>query len=226
MGPGVDSDLRHQLRGYLLLVDPLKMPKRHIVRNELLAQHGIDIGKDVIICLLNVTQQAPLVGPFVEVLKQGIKICQNFKANENAAQVFKERLLDAAYFVLIAVEKCTSKLQVINKYAKKLTDVVTRANQYLEKFSCKGFLAALLVGSKPKEKLEEFDAELTRAINDMVLAVDLTNLSVANNIYDVACNIEQWIHEQGGYSALVDNKAKLEELARRLGENFVFECAS
>lgn len=194
------------------------MANKRIPRFELLAQHGLDVGIDVVVSLLNITQQAPLVGPFVEVLKQGIKVCENFKANEKAAEIFKERLLDAGYFVLVAVEKYSAKMHVINKYAKKLTDVISRANQYLEKFSRKGFLAALLVGSKPKEKLEEFDAELTRAINDLVLAVDLTNLNVANNIYDVACNIEKWIYDQGGYSALVDNKAKLDELARLLGK--------
>ena len=191
------------------------------LRDNLLREHGYEIGRDILLGVLDLAKSVPFVGVFAEVLKKAVEICDNFKANHAVANRLKDRLLDAGCFVDIACRKYPTKSNILQTFTNKLVTALRDANQYLEKFANQGFLGALLVGTKPVKKINEIDEKITAILNDMSIAVNLTQLEVAKSTYDVVCDVEAWLHENGGYAGIANDNGKLQEFAKLLGRFYL-----
>jgi hypothetical protein len=187
-------------------------------RETLLYEHGLDIGLDVLSSLTDLSRSVPFLGPFIELLQKAVDICDQFKTNEVAADTLKNRYLDAGCFLEIACRNnFPVKSSVLEDFANKLINILRDANKYLHQFANKGFLTALLVGKKPNKRINDIDEAITKVLKEMSSEVNLTQTEVVPNHYDIACDVEAWLHDHGGYNGISQDEAKLQEFAKLLG---------
>lgn len=188
-------------------------------RLQLLAEHGFDIARDVVVGLCDLAENQPFVGPLATVVKTGISLCDSFRSNEKIAAQFKDRLLDISCYVDVACQKKFSDLHLVKRTVNDLVLILEDANKYFEIFTKRGFIVAILCGNKPAAKLNEYDEAITRKLNDLVVSLNLSQMNLSLQMYDVVCNVEEWLHNRGGLEAVDGNKALMDELAQLVGKS-------
>jgi hypothetical protein len=205
-----------------ILIDTMPSP-----RFQLLVEHGFDITRDVVTGLCDLVDSQPFIGPLAMVVKKGIVMCDSFRSNEKIAAQFKDRLLDIACYVDVASQKKANDLHLVKRAVNDLVLILNEANSYFEVFTKRGFIVAIMCGNKPILKLNEYDAAITKKLNDLVISLNLSQMNLSLQIYDVVCNIEEWMQNRGGLEAVEGNRGLMDELAQMIGKVNLkyFDCS-
>ena len=150
-----------------------------------------DLGLAGLTALVDAGQAIPLVGDFVTLLGALLQVLQDFKCNKDAAKAFGGRLKSLAKLleelVVVAQQSsaaakttttATTKGDLLDHYVGLLNDSLVEAKTYFDQFTKAGFLRNLIKGTEPKRKFDDFDAQMTRIINELNTVLGLKTLQL------------------------------------------------
>jgi hypothetical protein len=190
-------------------------------RFDLLREHGFERSRDCFESLSALVQTQPNLEAIVKVLGTGLHACEDFRSNTTVANQMRERLLDIACFLDVAAHKNdVSKAERLNHYVEHIMASLSKANKYLLRYTRRGFLGILLAGDKPVKRFADIDTELIKRVGGMSANLQLTNAELKPYSYEVICNIEEWVFDNGGIGAIAENDAKFGQLVSKLGTRF------
>jgi hypothetical protein len=84
-------------------------------------------------------------------------------------------------------------------------------------FTKVGFMGSLLVGSKPQQRFNQLDADLTACLNELSTVLQVAQLNEQAQTYQVVCDIQAKIDGRGGLQGVYDSPEALQTLADEIG---------
>jgi hypothetical protein len=184
----------------------------------------VDLALGAISNLTGLISNQPFIGPFAGILQQGIQIFINFRTNQENAEIYRERLCDVALLIneviceaLADEAKNEQGFYLIRKTVEELQGIIKSSIKYFEAFKTKGFLNALMTGTRASDRFAEFDRQLTTKLNDLILGLGLSQQQLLAKTFRAIGDIETLLHDLGGLQAIASDSSKLDDLADKLG---------
>lgn len=184
--------------------------------------------------LLLAAEAVPMLGPFAVMMNELIEVCDQAKCNHQAFKCLRDRLQTIAQLFADIVQTATddspSKIASLQICMDNLESVMKKANSEISSYTSRGFFAKFL-GSKPQETFDGLDADLTKNLNELSTALQVSQYQTQKETHTVLCDLKHTIESLGGAEGLKDNNVNLQKVSRadicEIGDlSLVYWCPS
>lgn len=173
--------------------------------------------------MLDVATDLPLFGKVARLMNRVIQICEQCKCNKDASRALQSRFCCLAQHLFygpqglatVAISRPNNASLAV--LCQRMENILLVGVIELERFTKSGFIMSILKGSKPQEVFKALDNDMTKCLNELSVALQITALNEQAQIYDVVCNIQAKVDECGGLEGLMADPTQLALFAQEIG---------
>mmetsp|Transcript_38870 Transcript_38870/g.67228 ORF Transcript_38870/g.67228 Transcript_38870/m.67228 type:complete len:1463 (-) Transcript_38870:125-4513(-) len=159
--------------------------------------------------------QLPIVGAAAVLMLQLIDLCDAYKCNMKLFLALKARMqfLYRLYFAeggVADVAHQKGKDSVVEPFARHLEMLILDAIAYLTAFTEKGFFHKLLSGRRPQQRFAEIDADITKCLDGLTVALQLLHIADLTAALD-ALQVQK-THQEVVYEVVTDIQRRVDRM--------------